>query len=228
MLGGFNSSTARFMYFHHFFGIKPEDKLKSETHNREEMEWLAMQGMSTGTVTLGKTDKMGIVTEESDLDLGVPSGNKFGVSTAWEAKNMATPLGDLEQMAITANNDGVTLKYFLMRKSDYLELRKATDTINKIQAWADVSESVIATREVINQYLAAKGLPSILVLDPSVYFNLKDNSHMTINPWQRHRVIGVPYLEIGEMNMDEVKPRPILNDPDTLYALRTNSTTWAS
>lgn len=166
---------------------------------RARMEWMAMQILSSAALSLSKTTNNGRVTETA-LDFAVPTANKYGVTVNWATSASATPLEDLEDLAETAANTyGVTLKYFVMRRSDFLELRNADDTTTKIKAWINSTGTLLVTLDVINQYMTANGLPNIIVVNPSVRLEDEDHARTVVNPWTQYRVVGIPDLNVGSV-----------------------------
>lgn len=165
---------------------------------RARVEYNSMQIFSTAALSLAKTNNNGLITETA-VDFGVPSGNKFGVTVDWSTAATATPLQDLEDLNEVAFNSGVTLKHFVMRRSDFLDLRNAAETTTKIKAWVNTKGNLLITKDTINQYMVANELPTIVVINPSVRFENEDNTRTIINPWERYRVVGVPELMVGDI-----------------------------
>lgn len=179
---------------------------------RARMEYLGMQILSTAALSLSKTVNNGIITE-SALDFGVPSANKYGVTVSWATTATCTPLEDLEGVAEAAEAKGITLKHFVMRKSDFILLRNATDTTTKIKAWVNTKGNLLVTKDTINQYLIANDLPTIVVVNPSVRHEDGEHARTTINPWEQYRVVGVPDLQVGD-----IQHGPLAAEGDTEVA----------
>lgn len=229
------------------------------------MEWLAMRAMSTGVIALTTSNNNGLVTE-TDVDFGIPALNKAGVSVNWATSATCTPLADLEARCDYASSIGITVNYIVMRKTQWLQVKNATDTANRLKYWINSTSKVMTTLEMVNGYLAANQLPPIVVIDPSVRIEDGDHARTTVNPWEDERVAFLTDLKIGavqhapiaaesspevakkatmvkkdftllskwaelepfkEFTKAEANAFPVLNDPDTIFLLRTNNATWA-
>jgi hypothetical protein len=166
---------------------------------RSRMEWLAMQAVSKGSISLVTTNNNGIVTEEA-VDFGVPAGNKTGVAIDWASHATAVPLDNIEEWneAIYAAS-GRSMRYIVMRKGDFNDLKACTDTTTKISAWVNSNGKLLVTKDTINEYLTANDLPNIVVVKSSVRFENGEHTRSIVNPWENHRVLFCEDLKIGNI-----------------------------
>lgn len=232
---------------------------------RARMEHLALQALSTGSLSLDKNNNNGLVTE-TVVSFGVPDGNKVGVSASWADPATAKPIDNIEAQVLAASAEGITLQFVVMRQAQFIQLRNAADTAAKIKGWINSSGKVVSTLALINEYMAANMLPRIVVVNPSVTFEGEDHARTIINPWADNRVVLLPELTVGniqhapiaeenspevskiatqakqdfvlvskwatldpfkEWTKAEANAFPVLNDPSTLFYIRTDNATWA-
>lgn len=168
---------------------------------RSRTEFLAIQAMSKAEISLGKTNNgAGIVTEKV-VDFGVPSANKTGVTTPWATIASAKPLDDIEDYIEKIFADtGRIIKYVIMRSDDFKNVKRSTDTINKVKAYLNSKDNFMVTKTTINAYLAELEMPvQIVVVNTSVRNESKNNTRTIINPWEQYRVLFVEDLKIGDI-----------------------------
>ena len=231
---------------------------------RGRMEFLAMQAASKAEISLDKSNNAGVVTETA-IDFGVPAANKTGVAIPWSTSASAVPLDNIEAKVAVAEAAGRTVRYVIMRKGDFNDLKNATDTINKIKAWVNTKGALVVTLETINDYMEANQLQKIVVVNPSVRYEDGNNVRTIVNPWENHRVLFAQDIQVGlvqhgpiaaenslevqkvatmakrefvlmtkwathepftEWTKAEANAFPVLNDPDSLYYLDVEHTTW--
>jgi hypothetical protein len=157
-----------------------------------------MQLMSKAGFMLSATNNAGIVTAEF-VGCGMPAGNKKVSTVDWATAATADGLGDIETTTLAASADGVTLKYAIMRRDDFIMLRNQAATSSRLKAWINTTSKVVATLDKINEYMTANMLPQIVVIDPAVKIEDKAHKKVTVNPWESKRVCLIPDLNVGDI-----------------------------
>lgn len=166
---------------------------------RARFEWWCMQLMSKGGFDLTLSNNNGIVTE-TFVGCGMPAANKKTVSIDWATSATATGLQDIEDTIVAASDAGISIKYVIMRSSDFALLKKQTATTNVLKGWINTTAKITVTKQVINEYLAAQENPvQIVVVSPSVRIEAKDHTRTTVNPWESKRVCFVEDLQVGDV-----------------------------
>jgi hypothetical protein len=165
---------------------------------RGRFEWWSMQLMSRGGFLLNAANNAGVVTAEF-VGCGMPSENKLVADTNWDTSATADGIADIEAAVEAADAKGIELKYAIMRNDEFLKLKKQAATIARIKGWKQLTSNVVANKETINQYLEAEGLPTIVIVRPSVRIEDKSHKRTTVNPWESRRVTLVPDLSIGDV-----------------------------
>ena len=177
------------------------------------LEWLALQGLSRGKITLNKTVNAGIVTE-SDIDFQIPSANKEVCAAAnryWTTANSATalPITDIETVVEEARAAGVVIKYVLMNRSKWLAVKVNDEATDFFYGQMIVDSGITRTSlrpslKAFNQALEDNGFPKIIVIDS--YISIENESHdiTNVDPWEDasgsdRYVTFIPDLVLGSM-----------------------------
>ena len=166
---------------------------------RARYEWWCMQLMSKGGYTLNSTNNNGVVTEEF-VGCGMPKANRKVAVKDWANAATADGLQDIEDVVVAASADGVSLRYIVMRTSDFSLLKKQKSTMEKVKGWINQKEKLTIKKKVINEYIAAQENPvTIVVIDPSVRFEDKAHNRKTVNPWEEKRICFLEDLHVGDI-----------------------------
>lgn len=166
---------------------------------RFRMEWLAMQAMSKGAITLtSQNNGEGMYLEEA-VDYQIPTTNKSGVSVSWATTASSKPLENFQTVKETAMENGINLRYAIMRTSQFNQIKNSADTIAKVKAYVNGSGKLSITKRAINEYLLEEGLPQIVTVDPMVTHESKKGTKTVVNAWEEHRVAFVEDLKVGSL-----------------------------
>jgi len=186
-------------------------------------EYLAMQALSYGSLTLDSDNNNGIITE-TDVDFGIPSANKTAVGTVWSTAAGATPIADIEEVVKDAKDAGHRIANIVMDLATY-HYMIATDEVKDRYAVfqrIETSRKTIPTEEELNAMLSAYKLPTILIVDSSVRFENKDHTITTLDPWKTGYVSFIPEMKVGRIlhgpiakeNSDVFKKTAIMTKKD--------------
>lgn len=102
-------------------------------------EHLCMQALSYGKLTLDANNNNGIITE-TDVDFGIPSGNKTAVGTIWETSATATPLKDIRNKVKAAKSNGHKITQIVMDDSTFDNLVATTEAKESFAAFRGVTD----------------------------------------------------------------------------------------
>jgi hypothetical protein len=168
---------------------------------RARMEWLAMQALSQGSITLDTDNSAGIVTETA-VSFGIPTANKFGFTDhggkAWSDKSSA-PTVAFDDIASAARENGDTLNYAIMDLVTFNRMKATADMQAALKAYVNVQGKFAVTINVINEYMEANMLPKIVVIDPTVTFEDEDHKRTTLKCWAPGKVAFVSDLKVGDI-----------------------------
>jgi hypothetical protein len=135
-------------------------------------EYLALQALSYGAISLTTSNNNGIITEV-DCDFGIPSTNKTGATVIWSTYGSATPIADITTMQETARALGYPLQYMLMDRATFVYMAATTEVRDKYAVFQRVTASRKSdpTLADLNGLLSAYLLPTIILVDSLVRFD---------------------------------------------------------
>jgi hypothetical protein len=164
------------------------------------IEWLALQALSLGKVSLSKSNNNGIVTETA-IDFQVPSASKGGVSVVWSAANTATskPITNIKAICATAKKAGNPIRYILMNQDCFDAMAISAEVMKYCAAWViQASETTqIPSLNSVNAAFTANNLPKVVIIESYVAIEAADGTTTTVNPWTDGVVTFVPDIVVG-------------------------------
>jgi len=166
------------------------------------LEWVGLQALSQGYVTLTKANNAGVITADN-IDFQMLASHKRVCKTATSTRiwSNATagnpkPITDIEVIQDLAIEQGRKLEYVLMGRSKWQEFRKTTEVI---QACKGTSTAVVKpTLAEANDFMTAQGLPRIVIIDSYVDIEDPDHTITSVNCWVQKYILFVPFLKLGE------------------------------
>lgn len=186
-------------------------------------EHLCLQALSYGTLTLDNTNNNGIITE-TDVNMGIPSGNKTAVAVVWSTAASATPIADIRAVVDAAEADGRTLKYCLMDKATFNYLAATTEVSDAWSQFQGVSTGKTSLPSLgnVNNMLEAHLLPTIVIVNSAVRFEDLDHTLSSVAPWKTGYVTFIPDAQVGQLkhgpiaeeNAPAVKKQAIMTKQD--------------
>lgn len=164
------------------------------------LEWLAMQALSLGKISLSKTNNAGVVTETA-VDFLVPTANKSGVAVTWTEGHSASgvPITNIKAIVKLAKAAGYPVKYMLMDQ-DTFDVMCLQDSVQKFCAsWVVKATSLqtVPSLTEVNNALRASNLPTIVIIDEYVTIELESGTRTTANPFTTGVVTFIPDLVCG-------------------------------
>jgi hypothetical protein len=150
-------------------------------------EWLALQQISLGKVTMTNANNNSVVTE-FDVDYAMPSTQKIGVNTVYAAY-AGKPFTKDIPAAIKAGKDiGVTFKYMFMNSDTLALFAQQEETIKTCASYLSNLAAMAQAPDLdaINQTLAKKiafkGI-QIIEVDQEITIEKADGTRTTTNPF---------------------------------------------
>ena len=171
-------------------------------------EFLCLQALSYGGLTLDANNNNGIITETA-VDFGIPSGNKTAVGTTWATAGSATPIADIKTKVEAAADNGHSINYVVMDKATLNYALATTEVKDTYAAFQRITTSRknLVSLEDLNSMLTALLLPTIIVVDSKVRFENGDHTLTTVAPWKTGYVSF-----IGDMTVGALKHGPIAEE----------------
>jgi len=174
------------------------------------MEWLAIQAMAGGTITLSTTNSAGIITEDV-IDFQLPDANKeveSGANYYWTtgAYSTNTPVTDIQTIVAEAKAAGSGIKYIIMNLSKFIAFQTSTQVQNYC-GYGYVAGAIfrpIPVLSQVNDMLKLHGLPTIIVVDTSIDIETSAHAVTSYDPWldssgADRYVLFAPQLPLGNM-----------------------------
>lgn len=172
------------------------------------LEWLALQAISQGSISLTATNSSGIITTDN-IDFQIPSDNKDVLSAAgnyWTTTAKATndPITDIEGVVSDASSK-TKLAYMIMNRTKWQAFRAST-AVQKFAASYQVAAASLQrgpSLATINTALADEGLPQIIVIDTRVYFENAAGTLTALDPLtnadgEDRNVTFLPDIPVGK------------------------------
>jgi hypothetical protein len=163
-------------------------------------EYLAMQALSYGQISLTTSNNNGIVTEVA-CDFGIPTGNKTAATLQWSQASGATPLTDIKTKVENAASSGYPLRYMLMDRTAVNELVANTEVQNQyaLSLLLDDSRKYSPTLAELNNLLKSRMLPEIILVDSNVRFENEAHAITNVAAWKTGYVTFVDDLKVGNI-----------------------------
>jgi hypothetical protein len=163
-------------------------------------EFLCMQALSYGGITLDANNNNGKITETA-VDFGIPSGNKTAVDTVWSTAASATPITDIRTVQDAAEDAGHSIAYVVMDKSalNYaLATTEVKDAFSTFQRLSTNRRNVV-TLEDLNGMLDAMMLPRVIVVNSKTRLENAEHTLSNVAPWKTGYVSFIPDMKIGSV-----------------------------
>jgi len=167
------------------------------------MEWLALQAVSQGQITLSTTNNpLGIISETA-IDFGMPTANKQTVAVVWSAGNAATmtPIADFKKVVKAARAKGISFAKMLLHPDDFDLIVASTEFLTSAKSLI-AGESAglgVETLGVLNTVLRSLRLPEAALIDTSVDIENAAGVRTSVNPFTAGHVVFVPTTSLGNM-----------------------------
>jgi len=179
------------------------------------LEWMALQTLAKGIISLTATNNTGIVTE-ANIDFQLPTGNKEYIGSAggtaaathyWTTAVKATndPITDIESIISEAATSGVKLNYMLMNRTKWNDFRQSAavqDFVAPYMVYGGTRKKLAPSLEIMNDALKGYGFPEAVVIDTRVSIENADHTITSVDPWLHTNDAYVTFLEnlqVGNM-----------------------------
>ena len=162
-------------------------------------EYLAMQALSYGEISLTTSNNNGIVTEV-DCDFGIPAANKTAPDIEWSKAASGLPLTDIRDVVDNATASGYPLEYMLMDRTAFGYLSASTQVKDEFSVLRNTD--VTGTEPTIvelNRILKSRLLPEIIMIDSNTRFENTEHKLTNVTPWKAGYVTFIPQLKIGNI-----------------------------
>lgn len=181
----------------------------------KRLDYIALEGISTGTNTLTVTNNPDGIIFNTTLDLGLPAANKVNAAVSWATAATATPITDIETIQTKATAVGRSIEKILMHPTAWSYFRKTKEVIDSLAGFFSLAKgTMVSTLAKVNEFLAANRMPIIEIVDVSIGIE-KDGVITPVNPFSTTNAVFVPAGNLGEIknafSIEELKPTPSIN-----------------
>ena len=164
-------------------------------------EYLAMQALSYGAISLTTSNNNGIVTAV-DCDFGIAAANKTGASVIWSNASGCVPMTDIKTVQETARAAGYPLGYILMDRTAVNQMLASTSVQDAYSVFQGVSARARKTAPIfddLNAMLGAYLYPKIIIVDSQVRFENEAHALTSVAAWKTGYVTFVPDIAVGNV-----------------------------
>ncbi|TWI86302.1 major capsid protein E [Chitinophaga japonensis] len=192
------------------------DVLKVGNAAMKRLDYLTLEGLSTGKITLTTLNNPDGLVLDTALDLLMPSTNQKQAAVSWDSPSTATPITDFQTVKKAATDLGRSVVKVLMSNALFLKFIKTQEVIDTMKGYyygpkpgGSFSPVAITTLDSINTFLQAAGLPIIEIVDEVVGIE-KDGIITPTRPFNENNAVFVPAGQLGTIKnalaIEEAKP----------------------
>lgn len=182
-----------------------DDVKRVEVYVDSRIEWMALQSISTGKLTLTEANNNHVVTEYN-VDYNIPSAQKVGYQTgsaSWATAASAKPITkDFRAIIKAARAKGFAPRYALMNMSTFAEFAETAEVTALCSSYANNALQIAQAPglEQVNAVLARTpylyGL-QIALIDQDIIIESTNGSRSSSNPFADNCVTFVESLDLG-------------------------------
>jgi len=199
-VGGANAGIIRDKLFN--------DPLRSVRGVYERLEYMFLEGLSTGYATISEDINVGTAVR---INYGYSGDNSYGVGAKWSSSD-AKPITDIENIKEAARSEGRSFSVMMMDNKAFNNFRSKSEVKELYAAGLNFSGANIPTPNMaqVNDTLQSNGLPTIIIIDRSV--NVEKNGIRTsVRPWAEGVVVFADSANLGRVVwsnlIESIKPK---------------------
>jgi hypothetical protein len=192
------------------------DVLKVGNAAMKRLDYITLEGISTGKVTLTTLNNPDGLVLTQPLDLLMPSDNQKDSTVSWELSATAKPITDIETMITAATAAGRSISKILMSNTLWLKFIKAKEVIDTMLAFlygpragSGLNPVAVTALDRINQFLSDNRMPVIEIVDEVVGIE-KDGKITPTRPFSDNNAVFIPSGQLGVIKnaiaIEQAKP----------------------
>jgi hypothetical protein len=160
-------------------------------------EYLAMQALSYGSISLTTSNNNGIVTEVA-CDFGIPAGNKTAASQLWSVAS-GTPMTDIRTVTENARASGFPLEYMVCDRTAFNQLVANTQVQEEWAVLRNTATKATPTFGDLTNLFEQRQLPKIIVVDSNVRFENEAHALTNVAAWKTGYVTFLSDIKVGNI-----------------------------
>ena len=155
------------------------------------LEWMALQSISLGKITLANDNNSSVVTEY-DVDYQIDAARKMGFQTgsaSWATSASAKPISvDFKAVVKAAKAKGISLKFAFMNTDTFATFAETKEVIQLCASYANNALGIAQAPSLSQVNAAMASLPylrglQIVLIDQDITIELPNGDRKTGNPF---------------------------------------------
>lgn len=173
-----------------------EDTPKVISGVYERLEYMFLQGLSTGAILVPDSENVGAGIR---VNFGYKDSNKFGVTTAWGTTGY-TPISDIERALTAASERGDIVTTIALDRASYNLIRKSSEAKNLYAASIGYSGSnlLVPTPGQFDAIMADEYKVKFLVIDRAVRHE-KNGNQTPVRPFAANTLVFLTTEQVGRL-----------------------------
>jgi hypothetical protein len=186
------------------------DVKKAGDSAHKKVDMMALEAVSTGSISISVTNNPDGYVSSVPLDLGMPSGNKVNAAVNWSTSATATPITDIQGIVETAEGSGKAFSKILMSRAVWLKFAACKQVTDSLTSYNQLQKgAAVATLARVNDYLDAMQLPMIEIVNEQIGVE-KDGTITATKPFSQTNAVFVPAGPLGKIHnalaMEQLQP----------------------
>lgn len=169
------------------------------------LEWMALQSISLGKITLANDNNSSVVTEY-DVDYQIDAARKMGFQTgsaSWATSASAKPISvDFKAVVKAAKAKGISLKFAFMNTDTFATFAETKEVIQLCASYANNALGIAQAPSLSQVNAAMASLPylrglQIVLIDQDITIELPNGDRKTGNPFAENVVLFTESKVLG-------------------------------
>ncbi|MCZ2480012.1 major capsid protein [Aquirufa nivalisilvae] len=164
----------------------------------ERLEYMFLQGLSSGVTLIDDTDKPGVGIR---IDYGYKNANKYATSGAvWSASSGATPIADLEAVLTAASTNGDVITTVIMDRFAWNNFKKSSEVKALYAASIGFAGATVPTPTItqVNDAMQQNYGITIKIVDRSIKTQV-NGVDTASKPWTEGAVVFLTTEKVGRL-----------------------------
>lgn len=191
------------------------------------LEWMALQTISKGKITLSNDNNSSVVSEY-DVDYQLDDDRKLGFQTgsaSWASSSSAKPLSkDFKGVVKAAKAAGISLKFAFMNLDTFSQFVETEEVIKLCASFASNALGIAQSPSIEQVNASIRGLAylrglQIVIIDQDITVELPNGDRKTGNPFEDNvvmfsesKVLGATYWKKpADMNLKGSAALKVMN-----------------
>jgi len=174
-----------------------EDVPRCITGVHERLEYMFLQGISTGVTLIPDEENAGAGVR---VNFGYKDGNKYGVTKKWGVEGY-TPLSDIERVLTHASENGDIITAIMLDRAQFNLIRKSDEAKSLYAASIGNftgNALIIPTPSQFDAIVADEYKVKFIIVDRSIRYE-KDGRQTSTKPFAEHTLVFLTTEQVGTL-----------------------------